>query len=109
MQRLRGIVKCVSAAALFIAMTGIFSLTDAQTIYAQVKSESVTGTVYQLAENGYYDIASASQSSSTDASVTDGKFNIAGNISSVTTKNGFPAYSVAGGTLTFSYNYDANM
>ena len=84
---------------------------NCQSVFAQEKpndkTESITGVVYQFGEKGSYDLSSADKSSSTQSGTeSDGQFSITGDISSVSEKNGFPSYSVRGGTLSFSYTYD---
>ena len=79
------------------------SLSNGQTVFAQEKTEVVTGTVYQFGKKGKYDIFSADKSYSTNDSIeSGGRFSISGDIRSVTEKDGFPVYSINGGRLTFS-------
>ena len=69
-------------------------------------SENVSGTVYQFGEKGSYNLTDAEDSSATDSgTVSGGQSSITGNIVSVSEKNGFPEFSVNGGTLTFSYTF----
>lgn len=110
MFRFRGSGKSILIITLIMAMVISVSLANCQIVLAQEKTEVVTGTVYQFGEKGKYDISSADKSSSTDdGTESGGQFSISGDISSVTEKNGFPAYSVNGGTLTFSYLYDSDL
>ena len=84
--------------------------TESKSENTESKTEYVTADVYQYEGKGSYDISSADKSSSAvSGAEPGGKFSIAGRISTVTKKNGMPAYSVSGGTLKFSYVYDDHL
>ena len=98
---------------LLLVITMVYNLMPIgfQNVFAEeneeVKTENVTGTVYQFGEKGTYDLSKSKESYSTDTgTVSWGQFSIRGSISSVTEKDGMPAYSVNGGLLKFSYIYD---
>ena len=99
--------KSVLMVVLSIAIACSLVLGNCQSVFAQEKTEIVTGTVYQFGDKGSYNISSANNSSSTASGTeSDGQFSITGNISSASERNGIPEYSVNGGTLSFSYTYD---
>ena len=106
-------IKSVLINVLAIILFFVFVLSSYVTTNAQEKTEgeeSISGTVYQFEEKGSYDLSKYHDSYSTESGTeTDGQFIITGNISSCTVKNGFPVYSVNGGTLTFSYIYDDDL
>lgn len=106
-------IKSVLINVLAIILFFVFVLSSYVTTNAQEKTEgeeSISGTVYQFEEKGSYDLSKYHDSYSTESGTeTDGQFIITGNISSCTVKNGFPEYSVNGGTLTFSYLYDDDL
>ena len=110
MHNLRGTGKSLLVAVLMMAVISSISLANCQTVFAQEKTEVVTGIVYQFGEKGTYDLSSADNSFSTDSGIaSDGQFSIMGNITSVSEKNSLPAYAVSGGTLKFSYTYDDDL
>ena len=84
--------------------------TESKSEKTESKTEYVTADVYQYEGKGSYEISSADKSSSAvSGAEPGGQFSIAGRISTVTKKNGMPAYSVSGGTLKFSYVYDDHL
>ena len=107
MYNLKDMIRRAIMSILMIVMICSIASGNCQNVYAQEKSEVVKGVVYQFGEKGNYDLSSVDNTSSTDSGTeSNGKFSIIGNISSVTEKNGFPAYAVNGGTLAFSYIYN---
>ena len=106
MRNLKSMLMIVLAT---VMMCG-FTLGNYQGAFAQENKEGdteiISGVVYQFGEKGNYNLSDAEKSSVTDSgTVSDGQFSITGNIGSISEKNGFPEFSVRGGTLTFSYIY----
>ena len=87
------------------------ALGNYQSVFAQENkdsdSEIISGVVYQFEDKGNYNLYNGEKSAIDDSGTeSDGQFSIKGNIGSTGEKNGFPEYSVRGGTLTFSFDYD---
>ena len=105
------IFKSMLIVLMAIAMICGLALGNYQSVFAEENkdndSEIVSGVVYQFGDQGYYNLYDGEKSSIDDSGTeSDGQFSIKGNIGSISEKNGFPEYSVRGGTLTFSFNYD---
>lgn len=110
MRKIKVMIKSILVTIVTMTLACGVYLGNCWDVYAQEKTEYITGTLYQFGEKDGYDISSAETSSSTDSGTeSDGMFCITGSITSVTEKNGFPAYAVSGGTLIFSYTYNDDL
>ncbi len=81
---------------------------DCLSIYAaeSVEKQSVSGLTYVFGEKAKYDFSAPDSSEATTKDNTYGVFEISGEISNTTTKDGLPSYGVNGGNLQFTYTYD---
>ena len=107
---MRNLKSILMTVLITILVCGV-SLDDCHNVFASETkkddSEIVSGTVYQFGLKGNYDLADAETVSTTNSDTeSEGKFRISGNINSFKEKDGFPVYTVRGGTLTFSYDND---
>ena len=65
----------------------------------------VPGKIYEFDKDSHYEFADCKTYFDASESSTYGSFFISGNIASVDSKEGIPAYEVADGNLSFFYNY----
>lgn len=65
----------------------------------------VPGKIYEFDKDSHYEFADSERYSDASESNTYGSFSVRGNIASVNSKDGIPAYEVADGNLSFFYNY----
>lgn len=87
-----------------VATVFMFTFFMLTALAASAKTE-VSGQVYEFGKDSHYEFSGSKDSVSSESTNTYGTFSISGEISNVTTKNGTPAYEVAGGNLKFFYNY----
>jgi len=110
MNRLEGILRPMVMILFAVITICVFVLGNTQSVFGQEKKEDVSGTVFQFGERGTYELSSAGKNFSTDFGiVSGGKFSITGNISSVSQRDGYPAYAVSKGNLHFSYSFATDL
>ena len=112
MYNLKSLIRLIRMTIMAIALIYGSILWNCQSVIAienesEGKKEYITGRVYQFEQDDGYDLSTADEYLSTeDGSISGGRFSISGDIDSITEMNGFPSYSVSGGTLSFSYMYN---
>ena len=78
-------------------------------VSATTGKTDVPGKVYEFDKDSHYEFSDSERYSDTSESNTYGSFSVSGNIASVDSKDGIPAYEVADGNLRFFYNYSDSM
>lgn len=79
------------------------------TVTATTGITDVPGKVYEFDKDGHYEFADSDRYADSSESNTYGSFSVSGNIASVNSKDGIPAYEVTEGNLRFFYNYSNSM
>lgn len=70
-------------------------------VSANTGKTDVPGKIYEFDKDSHYEFAGSDRYSDIGESNTYGSFSISGNIASVDSKDGVPAYEVADGNLSF--------
>ncbi len=94
-------IKVICLLTVLAMLIGIAPLT----VTATTSITDVPGKVYEFDKDGHYEFADSDRSADSSENNTYGSFSVSGNIASVDSKDGVPAYEVAEGDLSFFYNY----
>ncbi|XME02166.1 hypothetical protein QYZ88_016045 [Lachnospiraceae bacterium C1.1] len=98
----------VIAASLIVSLA--FS-NQVRTVFAAdlTKKQSVIGVSYSFDEKSKYDFSAYESSGATSKENTYGLFEISGDISNTSTKDGLPSFGVNGGNIQLFYTYNDSM
>ena len=94
--------------SLMMVLTMLISMVPLA-VSATTGKTDVPGKVYEFDKDSHYEFSDSERYSDTSESNTYGSFSVSGNIASVDSKDGIPAYEVADGNLSFFYNYSDSM
>lgn len=98
----------IRAFSLMMVLTMLISIVPLA-VSANTGKTDVPGKVYEFDKDSHYEFTDSDRYADSSESNTYGSFSVSGNIASVDSKDGVPAYEVEDGNLRFFYNYSDSM
>lgn len=91
--------------SVLLAAVCILGSLGSHNVYAETKSASVPGSLYEFGEKEHYDYATAEPTSEVTKDNTLGSFGLFGEVSAEEDYNGVPSYVVSSGNAELTYSY----
>lgn len=95
--------------SIILATVCILGCLGQQNVYAEAKSESVPGSLYEFSEKDHYDYSVAEPTSDITQNNTLGNFSLHGEVSADGDYNGVPSYVVSAGNAELTYSYSDSL